>query len=117
LIKFPSTRFQGSKTKLADQIWESVKSLEFHSALDAFGGTGVIGYTFKQKGKQVYYNDYLKFNHINGIALIENATETLNSNDLDFILAKHQEIHYPNFIENTFHNIYFTKSKAESPPL
>ncbi|MCJ7509044.1 MAG: DNA adenine methylase, partial [candidate division Zixibacteria bacterium] len=52
---FPSTRFQGSKLKIAGWIWEAIKDLNFNSALDAFGGTGSVGYTLKEKGKKVTY--------------------------------------------------------------
>jgi adenine-specific DNA methylase len=58
---FPSTRFQGSKLKIVDWIWEAIKDLNFNSALDAFGGTGSVGYMLKEKGKKVTYNDILKF--------------------------------------------------------
>ncbi len=111
MAQFPSTRFQGSKTKLTDKIWECVKDLDFQTSLDLFGGTGAVGYMFKTKGKQVYYNDYLTFNYLNGLALIENSKEILNSNDLDFILSKHGNIKYPNFIEKTFPDIYFTNEE------
>ena len=106
--KFPSTRFQGSKAKLANQIWECIEKLDFHTSLDLFGGTGSVGYMLKTKGKEVYYNDYLTFNHLIGVALIENREELLNDKDLDFILSKHGNIDYPNFIEKTFHDVYFT---------
>lgn len=38
-FQFPSTRYQGSKLKLVEWIWQSMKHLDFESALDAFGGT------------------------------------------------------------------------------
>lgn len=38
--KFPSTRYQGSKQKYVNWIWECVKDIPFHTVLDAFGGTG-----------------------------------------------------------------------------
>ena len=55
--KFPSTRYQGSKAKLANWIWEQVSDLDFLTCLDAFGGTGAVGYRLKQEDKQVTYND------------------------------------------------------------
>jgi SOS regulatory protein LexA len=106
--KFPSTRFQGSKTKLVERIWECIKELDFESSLDLFGGTGSVGYMLKTKGKQVYYNDYLRFNYLTGLGLIENSKENLNDKDLDFVLSRHSNIEYPNFIEKTFQDIYFT---------
>jgi adenine-specific DNA methylase len=58
---FPSTRFQGSKLKIVDWIWDAIKDLQFHTALDTFGGTESVGYMLKEKGKKVTYNDILKF--------------------------------------------------------
>ncbi|MCK5269770.1 MAG: DNA adenine methylase, partial [Sedimentisphaerales bacterium] len=59
---FPSTRFQGSKLKIAEWIWNAIADLDFNTVLDAFGGTGSVGYVLKDKGKKVTYNDILKFN-------------------------------------------------------
>ncbi|MBI5328103.1 MAG: amidohydrolase family protein [Deltaproteobacteria bacterium] len=47
---FPSTSFQGSKFKIVDWIWGAIKNLDFHTALDTFGGTGCVGYALKEKG-------------------------------------------------------------------
>lgn len=106
--KFPSTRYQGSKSKYVDWIWNCIKELEFKTVLDAFGGTSVVSYKMKKKGKCVTYNDILLFNHIIGKALIENDSEKITDVDLSFILSKHDNIDYPNFIENTFQDVYFT---------
>lgn len=106
--KFPSTRYQGSKVKLADRIWEFTKDLNFDTVLDLFGGTGAIGYMYKSKGKTVLYNDYLNCNYITGLALIENKEFLLDKDDIDFILTIHESINYPNFIEKTFKDIYYT---------
>lgn len=106
--KFPSTRFQGSKTKLLNKIWEHIKDIKFDSAIDLFGGTGSVGYMLKSKGKQVFYNDFLKSNYLAGLALIENSKETLDENDIDFILSVHSNIDYPDFIQKTFEDTYFT---------
>ena len=104
----PGTRYQGSKNKILDWIYYSTESLNFNTVLDAFGGTGSVGYMFKKKGKQIFYNDYLKFNYIIGLALIENNKIFLHDDDVSFILYKHNEINYPTFIFDTFQNIYFT---------
>jgi adenine-specific DNA-methyltransferase len=106
--KFPSTRFQGSKAKLLNQIWEHLKDIKFESVIDLFGGTGSVGYMLKSKGKQVFYNDYLKCNYLAGLALIENSKEILDENDIDFILSVHSNIDYPDFIQKTFQDTYFT---------
>src|SRR3989304_2404348 len=110
---FPSTRFQGSKLKIVDWIWDAIKDLRFKTALDAFGGTGCVGYMLKEKGKQVTYNDILKFNWYIGLALIENDSVKLTENDIDLLLTKHGKIKYPTFVYDTFKDIYFTDDENQ----
>ena len=104
----PSTRYQGNKHKILKWIDHYTEDLKFNSVLDAFGGTGCVSYMFKQKGKQVFYNDILKFNYYIGLAIIENSQVILSDNDIDFILNKHSHIKYPSFIYDAFSDIYFT---------
>lgn len=108
ISKFPTTRYQGSKLKYIEWIWECINDLEFSTVLDAFGGTGAVSYKMKQEKKSVTYNDILKFNSIIGKALIENNNEKIEAADLEFILRDHDDIPYPTFIQDTFKDIYFT---------
>ena len=110
-VKFPSTRYQGSKAKLVDWIWEHVQNLPFETCLDAFGGTGAVGYRFKQEGKQVTYNDLLRFNTHFGMALIENDSVTLSQDEIEWILSAHAEIAYRDVVQRIFHDIYFTDAE------
>jgi adenine-specific DNA-methyltransferase len=96
---FPSTRYQGSKTKLTNWIWEQIADLNFVTCLDAFGGTGAVAYRLKQEGKRVTYNDILRFNYYIGQAIIENV---------EWLLQSHPKISYPCFVQDTFSDIYFT---------
>ena len=107
IVKFPSTRFQGSKKKIIEWIWKEIQDYEFTTVLDAFGGTGVVSHFLRSKYKKVTYNDYLQFNHIIGQAIIENDHVQLSNEDVDFILTEHN-YEYPNFIQNTFNDIYYT---------
>jgi len=108
---FPSTRYQGSKLKIADWIWDAVCDLEFETALDAFGGAGSVGYMLKQHDKQITYNDVLKFNWYIGSALIQNDEVVLSDEDIDFILNENSNVKYPTFVHDTFGDIYFTKDE------
>jgi len=110
---FPSTRFQGSKLKLANWIWDAIKDLGFTTALDAFGGTGCVGHLLKMKGKQVTYNDVLKFNWYIGMALIENSSTTLSDDDVEFLLRQKSDLSYPAFVQDTFKNVYFTDEENQ----
>lgn len=106
--RFPSTRYQGSKAKLVDWIWEQIVGLNFATALDAFGGTGCVAYRMKQAGKAVTYNDLLRFNYRIGQALIENSYVTLSPDDIEWVLQPHAALTYPTFVHDTFSGIYFT---------
>lgn len=106
--QFPSTRYQGSKAKLAQWIWEQVAHLKFTTCLDAFGGTGAVACRLKQAGKQVTYNDFLRFNYYIGMALVENERVQLSSEDIQWLLRGHPEITYSSFIQENFSSIYFT---------
>lgn len=106
LHPFPSTRYQGSKNKLTDWIWEHIAGVDFTTALDAFGGTGSVAHMLKRKGKRVIYNDILTFNSIIGTALIENDTELLTDKDVDFIMHNHGGTFH--FIQETFNGIFYT---------
>lgn len=109
--EFPSTRYQGSKAKLVDWIWEQIADLNFSTCLDAFGGTGSVAFRLKKAGKRVTYNDLLRFNYYIGLALIENDKTRLEPKEVDWLLRRHPEITYPHFVQDNFHNIYFTDAE------
>ena len=62
-IKTYSTRYLGSKVKLLEWIWEETKPYleerDSNTIIDAFSGTGVVSYLYKQKGYEVISNDLL----------------------------------------------------------
>ncbi|MCU0499182.1 MAG: DNA adenine methylase [Anaerolineae bacterium] len=107
-VEFPSTRYQGSKRKLLKWIWENLQTHSFQTVLDVFGGTGSVSYLFKQRGKQVIYNDHLRFNQQIGKALIENSRIRLSPQQIDQLMLFHPHFRYPDYIQQTFQGIYFT---------
>jgi adenine-specific DNA-methyltransferase len=104
----PSTRYQGSKAKVVPWIGEILQNLDFDSVLDAFGGTGVLGYWLKQEGKEVTYNDLLRFNYLVGLALLENGDVTLDDAEVEALLRPDPRRTYLSFIKDTFGDIYYT---------
>lgn len=111
--KFPVTRYQGSKRKIAPWIYENIKGLKFETALDGFGGSATISYLFKRMGKHVTYNDKLHFNYLIGKALIENQSVKFLAEDLDTLKEKHARVNYPGIIQKNFKGIYFLKRENE----
>ena len=112
-IKFPSTRYQGSKQKILLWIWDQIKDIEFSTCLDAFSGTAVVGHYFKQMGKQVTCNDILRFNYNFASALVENSFVKLSDDETDWLFERHNDVDYQDFIQKNFQNIYFTDEENE----
>lgn len=106
--RFPSTRYQGSKRKLALTIVRELADLPFQTVLDAFGGTGSVAYAFKLLGKSVTYNDSLEFNRQVGVALIENRGTSFAVAQAEALGERRRDVTYPDFIQRTFAGIYFT---------
>lgn len=103
---FPPTRFMGSKRKLLNFIWDNIKGLSFQNVLDAFSGSGCVGYMLKTKGKSVVSNDILNYSYNVANALIANSSVRLDKRDVDFLL--HSPIVTDGFISETFKGLYFT---------
>lgn len=110
---FPSTRYQGSKAKFTEWIWREISDIPFHTALDAFGGTGSVAYKLKYNDKSVTYNDILPYNTIIGKAIIENNSTVLTDDDIDYIIAPREGVRYPTFISDTFKDIYYTDEENQ----
>ncbi len=104
---FPTTRYQGSKLKIADWIWEELSDLKFNSILDVMGGTGSISHKLKQQNKKITYNDILRFNFHIGRALIENNTTILSKSDTTYLINRHSDVKYDTFVEDTFNDVFF----------
>lgn len=76
----------GSKQGILPPIWNAIKHLPFTSVLDAFSGSGCVGYLFKSQGKLVISNDFLKYAYHLANALVANANETLATDDVAMLL-------------------------------
>ena len=98
------TNFIGSKQKLTDWIWlntpDGVKSV-----LDAFSGSAVVGYMYKQKGLRVICNDRLRYCYHIARAIIENKSITLSEDDLEALLKENPKAE--SFVQNTFRGKFF----------
>ena len=111
--RFPTTRYRGSKRKILPWLYKGFLDLDFSTVLDIFGGTSTTSLLFKHMGKQVTFNDYLKFNALAGVALIENKKEILTRQDIEFILIRQKGKIYSNFISDTFEDYYYTNEENQ----
>jgi DNA adenine methylase/adenine-specific DNA-methyltransferase len=102
---FPQIRFMGSKARLLPWIHEVLAGLEFESAVDAFSGSGAVGYLLKSMGKRVVSNDRLAFSAVIAEALVENGSSRLLETDVEHLLRPNPQQRH--FIEETFAGIFF----------
>jgi DNA adenine methylase len=105
LENFPGTRYMGSKYKILPFLWKNIKNLEFKTVLDAFSGSGCVSYMLKQKGFEVYSNDFMAFSANFTKALIENSNIILDDEDIRILLKDNNNI--GTFVQNTFKDLYF----------
>jgi len=103
--RYPRLRYMGSKYKVVPYLVEIFSEIPFETALDAFSGSGVVGYALKAMGKQVTANDFLHFPSIVAKAVIENPGITLASEDISRILSEKADDR--DFIQRTFDGLYF----------
>ena len=108
---FVSTRYQGSKRRIAPWILEKTQRLKYQSVLDGFSGTCSVAYEFKKNGKQVTCSDLLKSNYFVAKALVENSGQRLNDKEVEFVLKKHNNISYSRFVQRTFKGIYYKEKE------
>lgn len=105
-LKYPPTRFMGSKNKLLKEIWSIASQFQFNTAVDLFSGSGIVGYMFKANGKSVISNDYMAMSALFAKAMIENNSITLSRTDALRLLKPRRES--DSFVENTFQGLYFS---------
>ncbi len=103
---FPQLRFMGSKARLLSWIHQVLSKLPFDTALDAFSGSGAVGYLLKAMGKQVTTNDFLNFSFTIARAIIENDEQTVSAYDHERVTR--YDARHRHFIEKTFRGIFYT---------
>ena len=104
-LKYPSTRFMGSKNKLLGEIWAVASQFKFETATDLFSGSGIVGYMLKSHGKAVVSNDYMAMSATFTKAMIENNSITLSQEEALGLLESPKK--KDRFVEKTFSGLYF----------
>lgn len=105
-MPFPNTKYMGSKQAILSFITDTLSDIEFDTALDAFSGSGCVGYAIKEMGKRVISNDHMRFAYHIAKATIENNSTKLSPHDINQLLKKNRKAKH--FIRNTFKGLYFS---------
>ena len=106
MLKFPTTRYMGSKNKILPYIRDITREFDFSSAIDLFSGSGIVSYMLKSEGKSVISNDYMALGSTFSKALIENNSEILPLKLAKKLLCKNEK--NDKFVQSNFKDLYFT---------
>jgi len=118
MCQFPTTQYHGSKRRLVN--WILTHTPDCTSVLDAFSGSGIVAYTYKQQGKRVIANDLLTSSYYFAKATVENNYVRLSDREIERLFAPNAyrqpyvERHYASvlypaeecrFLDNLYANI------------
>jgi len=106
VLKYPPTRYMGSKSKLLKEIWNVASQFKFDTAVDLFSGSGIVGYMFKSQGKRVVSNDYMAMSACFTKAMVENNDTILSNADAIKLLGPKKTS--DRFVETTFKGLYYS---------
>lgn len=110
-LKYPSTRYMGSKNKLLTDIWGVASQFEYEHVVDLFSGSGIVGYMFKAHGKSVLSNDYMAMSATFAKAMIENNGVILGRNEAIELVDTAWES--DGFVADKFAGLYFTDAENQ----
>lgn len=96
----------GSKYKLAPSLAGVLNELGGDTFLDAFSGSGFVGYLAKSMGYAVTSNDYLNFPSVISSAVMVNDTVKLSDDLIERITGPAADDR--DFIRSTFKDVFFT---------
>lgn len=103
---YPRLRYMGSKYKLAPHLARVFQDLGGSTMLDAFSGSGFVGYLAKAQGYAVTTNDYLNFPAVISRAAMVNDHVTLSDELIEKVIGSPADDR--DFIQRTFKDVFFT---------
>lgn len=112
-VGMTSTRYQGSKRKLLEDLYSFFISIDFMTCLDAFGGTGSVTHLLSGMGKHVTYNDILPANATIARALFTAGPIELSEESLEKLHYETPGVTYKRTISEIYGGVYFTDAENE----
>ena len=109
---FPEPQYLGAKYTHLSWINKFIPR-NIYTAVDAFSGSQSVAFLFKQRGFKTITNDFLSFNHQIGLALIENASETLDAQDIDFLFSPAKDKAMFELFEQLYTDVFFEREEAQ----
>ena len=107
-FKYPATLYRGNQCRIIASLKQFLDDLGAEKVFDAFSGSGVVSYLFKNLGYEVLSCDNMQYAYHLNKALVENSHHTLNQQDISFIFQNNEN---PGFITQTFKGLYFSEAE------
>jgi adenine-specific DNA-methyltransferase len=95
-------KYLGSKRKLIPQILEQIGEAQGRSAIDLFSGTSRVGHALKERGFQVFSNDYNRYAETLARCYVEADAETHAADAQKCIAELNQVAPAPGYFTTTF---------------
>lgn len=109
--QFPEPQYLGAKHIFTGWISRYVPR-NIRTAFDAFGGSQSVAFMFKQLGIKTLTNDLLHFNHLIGLALIENSQQTLSNADVELLLNHRENSGRYTLMQELFTGVFFDAEQS-----
>lgn len=87
--KMPAPQYLGAKYKLLSWIFEFIPS-GVRTVLDGFSGSQSFAFEAKKHGCVVHTNDFLRFCHMGGVALVENQKAVLTESEIALLFSENE---------------------------
>ncbi len=104
----PAPQYLGAKYKLLSWIFGFVPE-DTATILDGFSGSQSYAFEAKKRGCTVHTNDFLRFCHMGGSALVENKHSLLTQDDLTVLFSDNSHRHEHMM---RFKDIFFVESEC-----
>ena len=108
IFKYPATLYRGNQVRIIASLKHFLEDLGAERVFDAFSGSGVVSYLFKNLGYEVISCDNMHYAYHLNKALVENSYYTLDQSDISFIFQNNDN---SGFITETFKGLYFSESE------
>lgn len=109
-VKFPATRFQGSKRKILEEISSIPEIKNAQSIIDLYSGSGIVSLLFRYLGKRTLANDYQLYNQNTASVFLNVDAGFLGGldvdADLDYLLCN-VDSSYRYVVSDNYCSIYF----------
>ena len=110
--KFPYPQYLGSKYKHLQWISNNIPC-NINKVMDVFAGSQSVSYYFKQRGCEVLTNDFMKYSHMIGMALIENSNFILNESDIQILFSENRSDTDFHLMRDIFTDVFFIEKDCE----